>query len=181
MSADLNLLPSQAKFQAARIKVKSQVSRVMILISVLWVLGLVVVFLFWFLAKMALVADEKKYKKAVTDFQGISDAVLNSEQLKYRAKIVGEILNKRFEYGKAFQTVTTLFPSVINLDKYELKSQKIFSVSGVVPDWKEVDTLEEIVRDVNDGLSEGFMSAKLNSLVYSTEKGWTFDMEVKIK
>jgi len=181
MSMDLNLLPSEAKFQAARIKIKAKVNKVMLLTSVIWVFGLLVVFFLWFLTKLTLAADEKKYKQAATDFQGISDTVKNSEQLKYRAKLVGEILNSRFEYGKAFQTITSLFPPEIILEDYELKSKNVFDVSGVTKDWQGVDRLEETIRDINDGSSESFDSAKLNSLSYGSVKGWVFSMEVTIK
>ena len=181
MTMDLNLLPSQAKFQAARMKIKAKINKVMVGVLGVWVLGLVVVFSLWFLTKMTLATDEKKYKKAAVDFQGVSDTVLNSEQLKYRAKLVGEILNKRFEYGKAFQTVKTLFPAGISLEDYKLKSQKVFSVSGVIADWRGVDQLEKTMRDVNSGLSESFLSTKLNSLSYDVVKGWDFDMEVELK
>ena len=181
MTMDLNLLPSQAKFQAARMKIKAKINKVMVGVLGVWVLGLVVVFSLWFLTKMTLATDEKKYKKAAVDFQGVSDTVLNSEQLKYRAKLVGEILNKRFEYGKAFQTVKTLFPAGISLEDYKLKSQKVFSVSGVIADWRGVDQLEKTMRDVNSGLSESFSSTKLNSLSYDVVEGWNFDMEVEIK
>lgn len=181
MSMDLNLLPSEAKFQAARLKLKAKVNRVMLLVSVIWVLGLVVVFFLWFLTKLTLAADEKKYKQAASDFQGISDTVRNSEQLKYRAKIVGEILNLRFEYGKAFQTIVGLFPPEVSLENYELKSKNVFDVSGVAKDWTGVDQLEETVRRINDGMSDSFKSAKLNSLSYDLVKGWIFSMEVTIK
>jgi len=181
MTMDLNLLPSQAKFQAARMKVKAKVNQIMVVVVGVWVLGLVVVFSLWFWTKIGLAADEKKYKKAAVDFQGISDTVLNSEQLKYRAKLVGEILNKRFEYGKAFQTIKTLFPAIISLEDYELKSQKVFNVSGVIADWRGVDQLEKTIRDINSGLSESFKSTKLSSLSYDVVKGWDFDMEVELK
>lgn len=181
MSMDLNLLPSEAKFQAARLKLKARVNMVMLVVSIIWVLGLVVVFFLWFLTKLTLASDEKKYKKAAADFQGISDTVRNSEQLKYRAKIVGKILNLRFEYGKAFQTIVGLFPPEISLEDYELKSKNVFDVDGVAKDWMGVDQLENTLRNINDGLSESFDSAKLNSLSYNPTKGWIFSMEVIIK
>ena len=181
MTMNLNLLPSEAKFQAARIKAKAKINKVMLLVSVVWVFGLIIVFILWFLTKITLAADEKKYKQAAVDFQGISDTVLNSEQLKYRAKLAVEILNSRFEYGKAFKTITDLFPPEISLENYELKSEKIFDVSGVIKDWRGVEQLEKIIRDINGGLLENFTSTKLNSLSFDSAKGWLFSMEVNIK
>lgn len=179
MTADLNLLPSSAKFQAERIRLRKEIRKLMIALGIIWVVIVVVVLGLWLVASMLLTASETKLKKAVTSYTSMSTEIIASQLLKYRAKILGGVLLGRFEYGKTIQRLNSLFPPEVVMDNFEVDNTKTFNLSGKVSGIKAVDVVENKINDVNSGQVEGFKSAKLTSLRYGNNI-WKFSMEVVI-
>lgn len=179
MSEDLNLLPSVAKFQAARIKFKKKVALLMGIFLGAWIFLVVVVF-GWFGINNFLL---NKYKKdnvtALDQYKSLVTNVVLSKQNKYQAKIVGKVLSERFEYGTSIEKIMNLFSGNIILEDFKIKDKKQFILNGKVDNGSYLINVEELVRDINLGLYSDFKLAKLNSLSIK-DNSWTFEMEVSL-
>lgn len=176
---DLSLLPSQAKFQIDKLKWAKRSRTVIAVVTGLWLFGLVSVVALNLLGKWQFDQADKKLTAATKDLAGMADGVVSSQRLKYNAKLVGSVLSSRFEYGKAFKTMATIFPEGITLDRFELQNQGTFIISGQA-DGENIDKVEAIVAQINQGNDERFSSMALNSLLVKNNI-WSFGAEVKLK
>ena len=181
MNSDLNLLPSQAKFQAAKIKLKKKVKILVWVLVIFWVVFLLVIFSLWFIVKTKLSIVDRKYKGALNQFQSMKSDVLTNQQIKYQAKLVGKVLADRFEYGEAMEKINKFFSSNIVLEKSELNNKKKFELEGKIINGRYLDEVESKIIEINSGKSEGFANANLTSLAVDGNNIWTFEMEVEVK
>jgi hypothetical protein len=110
----------------------------------------------------------------------MSDNIVTSQKLKYLAKVVGGVLHDRFEYGKAFETVQSLFPDGITIKNYNLREDGTFSLDGTTSTNDNVDLLEKTVVDINSGTNDRLLFAKLTSLALK-DSNWNFNLEVTLK
>ncbi len=179
MSMNLNLLPSQAKFQAIKVKVKSKVVMFIWGLSAVWFAVTLVIFGYWFLSQATLKREEKAYNRELEAYKSLSDKVILSEQIKYRAKMVGEVLGRRFEYGDAISRVYNLFSENVMLDDFSMDNKTKFDLKGTVLG-KNIDEVEEKLGLINRGDLEEFKSAKIGSLTLEGSE-WKFGMEVTLK
>jgi Tfp pilus assembly protein PilN len=177
---DLNLLPSRAKFQAVKIKLQNKVRLVMIIMVAVWAVAVAGVLIMTMVIKLRITTVNSQYKKAQADYLAMSENIITSQRLKYKAKIVGELLDKRFEYGKAFEAVNSLFPPGIQMTDFELENQKGFKLSGMTMGKENMDSIEKMVTKINQGENEKFAAAKLTALSY-LNGSFTFSMEVTLK
>lgn len=177
---NLNLLPSRAKFQAAKIKLNRQVRMVMIGIAAIWLTAAVIIFGLNIFAKVLMTSQQKKFNTSETAYLALKDSIVINQRLKYKAKMVGGALNSRFEYGKAFETIQRLFPASIEMSKFELESTNGFNISAKTRGKENMDKVENMIADINEGKNEDFKQAKLNSLNYDQGE-WSFTMEVGLK
>jgi hypothetical protein len=177
---DLNLLPSQAKFQAKKNQLMATVRKWSYVFGALWLGALVVVFAWWMLSGMQLKSSQKDYKKVLADYEGLSDGAVLSERLKYQAKLVGQVLNERFEYGEAIKKVSGLFSDRIKLNDVNLTEKNLFRLVGTTEGIKGSDEVEEKAAMINRGEVEGLESAEIRSLGWSSNF-WDFELEVKSK
>lgn len=181
MNMDLNLLPSQAKFQAAKMKLMRRVKIfVWVLVSV-WVFSLLFIFGFWFVVKTKLSMVDKRFSSVLSQYQQMSGDVVISQQIKYQAKLVGKVLSERFEYGDTINKMDNFFSSNIILDKSELKGKDKFEFGGKILNGKHLDEVENKIIEINKGELQNFTSAKLTSLAVDKSNVWSFSMEVGIK
>jgi hypothetical protein len=178
---DLNLLPSRAKFQAVKIKLKNNIILFVWIFVFTWVSLLTVVFAIFFVVNFNLSTSQKKYVSQQNQYKGLAEDVSISYQIKYRAKLVGKVLKDRFEYGSTIKKIYEIFSSNISIVSYEIKGPKLFSVSGNVAEGKNMDEVEQKVVEINRGISSYFASAKLTSVVIDTDGGWNFTMEFNLK
>ncbi|MCX6726605.1 MAG: hypothetical protein NTY75_02190 [Candidatus Shapirobacteria bacterium] len=176
---DLSLLPSQAKFQVDKLKWVKRNRLIIGVICGLWVTGLVVVILLNLVSRWQFDQADKKLTAATKDLTGMAGGVVNSQRLKYNAKLVGAVLDRRYEYGKAFKTVTTMFPDGVVLDKFDLKGVGAFSVDGRAIE-ENISKVEKIMADINQGSDQRFSNMTLESLS-EKEDIWSFSAEVKLK
>ena len=106
--------------------------------------------------------------------------VVLSKKNKYQAKLVGKVLSERFEYGASIEKITKIFSEKIKIDNFEIKDKKQFLLKGSMDDGKDMNEVEEKVKDINSGLFPDFVSSKLVSIDIIGSK-WNFEMEVNLK
>lgn len=177
MNGDLNLLPSQAKFQAKRNALKKKISSFLWIFGGFWVLLLVIVLGLFFVSQMVLKSYSNNYDKGLAQYKTLLGSMVMNQQVKYQVKVVSKVLGERFEYGNSIEKVRSLFSSGIEVNDIEIKNKKEFSLVGTFSDGQLMDEVEEKVVLINQGKLEGFKSAKLNSVEIGN-KGWLFEMEV---
>jgi hypothetical protein len=177
---NLNLLPSQAKFQAAKIKLQKKVRLILMVMVSVWVLVLGVTFVINIVSKVRINIVQAQYDKARNDYMSMSDNIVTSQRLKYKAKLVGGVLKDRFEYGKAFGRIIDLFLAGITIKDIELKNRGTFVIKGETSGRENVDELETIIENINIGRNEDFSKANLLN-VSLLDNVWTFQMEVSTK
>lgn len=177
---NLNLIPSKAKFQAARIRIQKQVKLIITIVLAVWAASAAILFLLTGIMKVRMNSASANQKKVQQNYSSLQDNIVTSQKLKYKAKMVGGALNNRFEYGTSFETINNLFPPTINLKNYDLHDGGIFQVKGITSDKVNVDLLESTVDIINRGDNSKLKSARLTAL---TLKGgvWDFTMEVVLK
>jgi hypothetical protein len=179
MKEDLNLLPSVAKFQAAKIKLRKTIRLSMSLFLGVWVLFMVVVFVWLGMNNLLLNRAKKENTIALGNYKSLMTNVVLSKKNKYQAKLVGKVLSERFEYGVSINKITKMFSDNVNVENFEIKNKKQFILKGILIRGVNMLEVEEKVRDINLGLLDGFESAKLNS-VNIVAGGWEFEMEVDL-
>ncbi len=177
---NLNLIPSKAKFQASRIKLQKNVRLLITILLVIWLSGAGLMFLLTGIMKVRLNTASANSKKVQQNYNSMQDNIVTSQKLKYKAKMVGGALNSRFEYGKSFETINSLFPPAINLKNYDLQDGGVFEVRGVTSEKPNVDLLEQTVDLINRGENDKLKSAKMTSLTLKNNI-WDFTMEVTLK
>jgi len=179
MKEGLNLLPSVAKFQAAKIKLKKRVNLGMSVFLGCWVLLMVVIFSWLWFSNYSLKKTESKNTTALNNYKSLATNVVLSKKNKYQAKLVGQVLKERFEYGSSIEKITNLFSKNITLENFEIKDKKQFLLKGTIVNGINISEVEDKVRDINLGLYPDFGLAKLNSVVINYNS-WTFEMEVDL-
>jgi hypothetical protein len=113
-----------------------------------------------------------RYKTLVTN-------VVLSKKNKYQAKLVGQVLSERFEYGTLIQKITNLFSKNISMGDFSIKEKKAFIFKGSLNNGINISEVEEKIRDINLGNYPDFKSAKLNTIEVHS-KDWTFEVEVEL-
>lgn len=177
---NLNLIPSKAKFQAAKINLQKNIRLVLFGVLVVWILVAGIVLALTNVVKFKIATATAENKKVTQNYASMEDNIMTSQKLKYKAKMVGGILNTRFEYGQAFEIIVSLFPPTVNLKSYTLNDGGVFEVKGSVSGKADVDLLEKTVVAINVGENPRLKKAKITSI---TLKGDVFDftMEVQLK
>ncbi|MBP9817959.1 hypothetical protein KBC75_04395 [Candidatus Shapirobacteria bacterium] len=177
---NLNLLPSQARFQASKVKLKLKARTVMAVLVVVWMVVMVGTYTAELIVNARLKMLTNKKNSAIASVNAMSEQVMVNQNLKYKSKLVGKALSQRFEYGKAFEKVNSLFPEGIKLTSFELESRGNFKVSGTTQGKENVDKLERLITNINEGNDEKFSSIMMNSLAVKGDT-WSFDMEARVK
>ena len=177
---DLNLLPSQAKFQAEKMHLKAVINNFLWVFGGLWLLLVLGVFLFDFVLNLNLKNLNTEYKTVSAQYQSLSENMLLNQKIKYQAKIVAKVLSNRFEYGETMELVSSLFSDNVKVGNLDISGPKTFDLSGTVIDGENMDEVEDLVDEINDGWIDGLKSAEIKSVSVSTTKGWEFTMEVEL-
>lgn len=179
MNEGLNLLPSVAKFQAAKIKLKKRINLAMSVFLGFWVLSAVIIFgMLWF-NNYSLKKAESQNEVALNKYKSLVTSVVLSKKNKYQAKLVGQILNERFEYGSLIQKINSLFSENISIEDFNIKEKKSFVLKGDINNGANISEVEKKIKDINLGYYTDFKSAKLNSIEISGNV-WTFELEVEL-
>lgn len=177
---NLNLLPSQAKFQASRIKLKTKIRTFLIGLAGLWLVIILIVVGMWVNGNSRVNTSTKKYNEAVKQYVSLSNNVTLNQRLKYQAKLVGKILNERFLYSTPLRKVSGIFSDAIIIEDSKIRDQNSFVLRGSFVGNKNMGEVENKINTINSGQMEGFTSAKVTSL--TTVAGlWKFEVEVNTK
>lgn len=177
-SLNLNLLPSQAKFQAARMKQQAILKRYMSLLIITWVVAIIVVGIMYFGSDFILSFQNKKYDQALRSYKGLSQEIVINQLLKYRAKVLGVVLKDRFEYSSAFEKINSIFSEKAKVADFQLSKNKEFSLVVAAVDKEAVSFVEDKVTEANEGKVEGVKSIDIIGASYKVDSGWTVSMEV---
>jgi len=179
--SDLNLLPSEAKFQAERIHIKAIVNNFLWIFGGIWLLLLLIIFVVNFILQLFLNKLNNDYQKNLTQYQTLIGSMATNQKVKYQAKIVGKVLTNRFKYGESMEMVKGLFSENVIIKNLEIQEPKKFMIYGSLKDGKDLSEVESKVVDINKDLVEGFKSAKIMDVSVDAIKGWLFNMEVILK
>ena len=179
-SMNLNLLPSKAKFEASRIKLKHNINMAIVVVVAVWLAGAMVVLGLNVYATFRVNAASSQLQKNKESYIALADNIVTSQRLKYKAKAVGGVLSNRFEYGMAFERVKNLFPESITLRDYNLREDGVFSIDGTAQTKESIESIEKTIIDINSKKNKGMISAALTSLMLKNND-WTFRMEVVLK
>jgi hypothetical protein len=179
MKEGLNLLPSVAKFQAAKVNLKKKIGLGMSIFLGFWVLFIIVVFV-WLGINNFLLNRAKKENTLVLDrYKTLVPNVVISKKNKYQAKLVGKVLNERFEYGASIEKIKNIFSENIILEDFQIKNKKQFILKYSLNDGSGMNEVEAKIRDINAGFIPDFKLVKLNSIDVK-DNGWNFEMEVTL-
>lgn len=176
----LNLLPSVAKFQVGKVKIRKRVLIFIVVISTLWFGITASVFGAWIWQNNQLAVVKKNYEKVYAEYKKKADLLVTSKRLKYQAKAVGEVLATRFEYGTAITNINKLMPEGVSITNFTVKSKNEFEINYETVDGKMVDEVEKKIDEINRGTIEGFAGAELNSIEDRTSV-WIFKLNIKTK
>jgi len=177
---DLNLLPSIAKFQAKRIGLKITINKIMMIMAGLWLAVVAVIFGWWLITNLEMKKQTEKAGVIKQELTNMAQEIVINQDLKSKAKLVGEVLAARFEYGEAFRAIENLFPEGISMDNFELVNKKSIDVEGSITQNKMVDVLEEMVEEINKGENKDFSKMSLETINYNLGV-WKFKVKVDLK
>lgn len=182
---DLNLLPSSAKFQADKIRLKSKIRFFMWIFVGVWFVIVVGVFGFWLVTKIRLDKSKADYQAVFNQYKSLVGNVVLSQKIKYQAKMVGKALGERFEYSTTFRKISNDIFNNDNviIDNFEIDSDKskLFNISGSVVKGINMDEVEKKVDEINNGELPDFVAAKLVSVDITKDNIWKFQMEVRLE
>jgi len=179
-SMDLNLLPSSAKFQAKKIQLRKKIGELSILMTVVWVIAMVTVFTWWYIGKITLEKEAETNSRVSKEFAALAQEIVVGQDLKTKAKLVGEVLDKRFEYSRAFEQVSGMFPESIILKDFDLEDKTNISLNGISYTAEGMDQLEQLIEEINRGENEDFSKASIEKVVLNATY-WEFTINVELK
>lgn len=180
-SLNINLLPSQAKFQADKIKLKKTIRHYEVMALGAWLFLLIGAFVLYFGSGFILSQSQKKYQQAVNIFQSDTEGIVLNQMLKYRAKALGQVLKDRFEYAASFEKVASIFSEKAKVSEFQLNDKdKIFTMTVIATDKEGVDYVEDRVSEVNEGKVEGVKKISITGVTYQVGSEWSINMEVMI-
>lgn len=176
----VSLLPSQAKFQLAKTKLKEKLLVVMVVVVLIWLVASLSIWVWWIIQNQKYKSTKLDYEKVSVEYKNRKDELLTSYKLKYQAKMVGRVLASRFEYGKAITNINNLLPKDIAIDTFKIQGQNSFLISYSTTEGKNIDIVEEKLEEIKNNKITEFESAKLNSLSFDNNN-WKFILEVRTK
>ncbi|MFA6007190.1 MAG: hypothetical protein WC784_00905 [Candidatus Shapirobacteria bacterium] len=179
-TSNLNLLPSQAKFQAAKMKLQKTLHYYMSLVGILWFAIVILVVVLYFGSTFVLNLQNTKYKQALNGLQSLSSDIVTGQLLKYRAKVLGEVLKNRFEYSTAFEKINSLFGSEVKVTDFVLEGKNQFTVTTQTTGKNNVDSIENKVEEINLGKVDGVSKTIISSADQDGEN-WSIKMELYLK
>lgn len=178
----LNLLPSQAKFQAEKIRANALAKKILTFFLIGWVVVVLVILAVEQGYKMWLKNQKVKYDNVVSNYMQSASEIVVSQTVKFRAKLLGKVLTDRFEYSDAFNVVGNIFDSSVAIKDFELKENSYFTMMVSVSDSPSMTKLESRIKEINLGNEEKIKNVKLNSASYSKSSGeWLVNLEVYLK
>lgn len=178
---DINLLPSRAKFQAKKMAIKAKLNSFLWIFGGVWVLTLLIVLGGFFVSNLVLSQENKKYDSGMTQYKNLLGSMVINQEVKYRAKIVSQMLDDRFEYGSSIEKVKSMFSENVSVDDINIDGKKQFVVEGTISNGNYVNEVEEKIVEINNGDIDDFSKATLQDIQLNNSGSWKFKMEVALK
>ncbi len=178
--SSLNLLPSRAKYQAFRVLVGKGARRAALLLGIFWAVGSLLVGAGWWWTESVKSRQALKLSAANREYVALAESVALTDQLKYRAKIVGQLLATRKEYGTMYQSLRSAFPSGMVLESTELTTNETFKIEAAVTGLKSMDAVEDWMAEVNRGSINGLSKLNLESVSVIGDS-WKIKFEILLK
>ena len=179
-SSNLNLLPNQAKFQLERMKLKEKITKIVIIAVMIWLFFGLIALALNVGVNLAFKAEDKKYQQSLTTLRSMDKEITLSQLIKYRVKVLGEVLSERYEYSTAFENVSNLFSPQASLDKFIMDDNKNYTIEISVQSEEELNFVEDKVKKINNGEVEGIKRVDMKKAVADGEL-WKINMEVIIR
>jgi hypothetical protein len=180
MNEGINLLPNQAKFRALRSALQKKINLFMWLFGVGMTLTALVVIGFLVFSRTSLNGLIKKQNALNMELKTMSDVFTTSWAVKYRAKIVGNLLSDRFEYGESIEKVNDLFSKKVSVNSLEIRGINDFLIDAEAKNDEGINEIEALIEEVKNKENEDLDNVNLISLSKSGST-WKFKMEVKLK
>lgn len=177
----LNLLPSEAKFQAQKMKIKAIINNFLWIVGGIWVLLILITFGTGFFLNFKLSSVNKKYQAKLNDYKSKMEEIVLTQKIKYQAKVVAKVLDSRFEYGESMNLVSNIFSSDIKLDDIQIGKDKIFTISGTTLTGEAMNEVEKKVAEINNGSVEGLASAEIKDVAIEKDSTWSFTVGLTLK
>ncbi len=178
--SDLNLLPSEAKFQAEKIHLKKILNNVMWALGGGWLILVIILLMVNLISQLNLNQLNKKLQQSAAQYKSLAGEMLINQTIKQQAKVVAMVLQQRFEYGSSMEKVKSIFSDKIVIDDLELGEAKKYKIQASVADPINFDEVETKVDDINMGKYKGVKSAELKNIEINRVKGWNFSLEVTL-
>lgn len=172
---DVNLLPTAARFQLSRLNAAKKFRKAAYLSVIVWIiLMLVVLLLKVILAKQtAKITLEKT--RAEQLLKSLSPQTDLQQALRWRLKLVGEVLASRPKTGEKISALVAAFPEGSVIKTLRVKEDKT-EISGFLPG---LIGLSEFERRISLLINEGkYSSIKIKSLA---KKEGNFDFLVEFQ
>ncbi len=178
--SDLNLLPSEAKFQAEKIRLKKVLNNVMWVLGGGWLVLVIILLTVNLLSQLNLNQLNKKLQQSAQQYKNLAGEMLINQTIKQQAKVVAVVLQQRFEYGSSMEKVKSIFSDKIIIEDLELGEAKKYKIQASVTDPANFDEVEIKIEDINKGKLEGVKFAELKNIEINRVKGWDFALEVTL-
>ncbi len=176
----VSLLPSQAKFQLAKIRLKKKLFVATVIILSVWLVASLGIWTWWIINNRQLSLAKNKLDSVTLEYKNRSEDLLTSHKLKYQAKMVANVLATRFEYGEAITNVNNLLPAAITIENFKIEGKNSFLINYLTSSEKNIDVLEQKIAEIKNKKVEGFANAKLVS-ISRDGNDWKFSLEVETK
>lgn len=176
----VNLLPSEAKFQASKVKFQKRVVRLSQWLVGLWLAAAVVVGGIWLVSRQMYESGKKQLTNTENSYQSLASRLVTNQKLRYKVKLVSKVLGERFEYAKAFRSVQTFLPAESVITRLEIRDESVFRADIGLNGAKLVDDLESRMKSVASGGWPDIKSAKINTLAVDGNY-WRAGVEVELK
>lgn len=181
-SLNLNLLPSQAKFQADKLELQKKIKRYMLWAGIAWVAVILISLGINLVSNMVLAVENKNYQKSLNNLKSMNEEVTLSQLVKYRIKTLGEVLGDRFEYSTAFDRVSRLFSPQTQISGMKLNQDRSFRLKLTTDKKEGLDYIETQIQKVAKGEIEGISEVKVKTSDFDREVNmWTVEVEVRLK
>lgn len=144
---------------------------------VVWVVG---VGAYWWWWRGKVVRTEASYQKEVKGLSADQEVGTGAYGLKYKARLVGKLLESRYEYGRSFQKVASLATAGMKIKESRMAKDGLFEVGLEVSDSESMARLEDRIKEINEGRSDNFKGVEFRS-VGVRNGAWTVTAEVELK
>jgi len=142
------------------------------------IVGVVWAYYWWWDRNLASV--EASYQEGVAALVAQENISAAGYDLKYKAKLIGQLLENRYEYGKSFQKVWKLTSELVEIEESKMVAEGVFEVKLSIKTVEAMADFEDRVRKINNGGSEDYSSIDFK-LVEVNNGLWTIVVEVRLK